>query len=66
MRKMRLFLCILATLIIVLSLTGCSNKDFAVNKAEEVSLADDAYSLLEYISTNYPNRTIGSDDSEVF
>ena len=66
MRKMKLFLCILAVLVIVLSLTGCSKKDFAVNKAEEVSLANEAYTLLESISTTYPNRTIGSEASETF
>ncbi len=66
MRKIQLFLCILAVLVIVLSFSGCTKSDFAVNKAEEVSLADEAYSLLESITANYPNRTIGSEASETF
>ena len=66
MKKIKLFLCVLAILVIVLSLTGCAKNDFNVNKAEEVSLANDAYALLESISTNYPNRTIGSDASQTF
>ncbi|MBE5763872.1 MAG: M28 family peptidase [Clostridiales bacterium] len=68
MRKIKFLLPILCLLILTLVLvfSGCSNKTYDIKKAEELNLGEAALQKLEYISTNYKDRQIGSDGSDAF
>ena len=68
MKKLKGLLPILVLVILTIALvmSGCSATTYDVKKAEEISLGEAALQRLEYISTNYKDREIGSDGSDAF
>ena len=67
MRKMKLLLPILLiVLMLAFVFSACSSKTYDIKVAEEINLGEEAFQKLEYISTNYKNRTIGTDESNAF
>ena len=68
MKKQKFLLSIICLMILVIALafSGCTQKTYDIKTAEELILGSEAYEKLEYISTNYKDRTIGSDDAELF
>ena len=64
MRKTKFLILTILIAIICMSFMGCSSKNYDVKKVEaQVDFSQDAYSQLEYISSTYPNRTMGAEES---
>jgi len=66
MRKLKIISIALLIIVLAMSLMACSTKTYNISASEEISLKDEAYDRLVLISSIYPNRTIGTTDSEQF